>query len=274
MKALPNLAEVLRDTFQTLINQFIEFVPRFLGAIVILIIGIIVARVVAVIVRRVLHRVGFDKIGERLNDISVVKQLKTEIKLSQIVAKVLYYYILLIFIVQATNTLGVQAITEMVASLVGFIPKLIAAAIMLQVGILLADALRQAVVNVCASFKIASGRLLGMIVFVFFLVITLISALAQAGINTELLESSFNLLIGGVIFAFAFGYGLASRDLMANILSSFYSKNKYQEGQTVQIEDVKGQILKIDATSMTLQTGETTTIFPLQTLQTKKIEIY
>ena len=274
MKQLPNLAEVLRNTFQTLITQFQEFIPRLIGTIVILIIGVIVARVIAVIVRRVLNRVGFDKIGERLNNISVVKQLKTEIKLSEIVAKVLYYYIVLIFIVQATNTLGVQAITEMVASLVSFIPKLIAAAIMLQVGILLADTLRQTVINECDSFKIAAGRLLGMIVFVFFLVITLISALAQAGINTELLESSFNLLIGGVIFAFAFGYGLASRYLMANILSSFYLKNKYQEGQTVQIDDVKGQILKMDATFLTMQTGETTTVFPLQTLQTKKIEIY
>jgi len=61
---------------------------------------------------------------------------------------------------------------------------------------------------------------------------------------------------------------------MANILSSFYSKNRYQEGQTVQIDDVKGQILKVDATTMTLQTGATTTVFPLQTLQTKKIEIF
>ena len=274
MKQLPNLAEVLRNTFQTLIDQFIEFVPRILGALVILLIGIAVARLTALVVRRVLSRVGFDKIGERLNEISIVKQLKTEIKLSEIVAKVIYYFILLVFITAATETLGIAAITEMVSSLVNFIPKLIAAAIMLQVGVLLADALRSAVVSVCASFNISSGRLLGMIVFIFFLIVTVISALGQAGINTDLLESSFNLIIGGVIFAFAFGYGLASRDVMANILSSFYSRNKYQEGQTIQIDDVKGQIIKIDTTSLTLQTGMTTTVFPLQSLQTKKVEVF
>jgi len=274
MKQLPNLTEVLRSTFQTLIDQFIQFVPRLLGALVILIIGIAVARLTAFVVRRVLARVGFDKIGERLNEISIIKQLKTEIKLSEIVAKILYYFILLVFITAATETLGVAAITDMVSSLVNFIPKLIAAAIMLQVGVLLADAIKSAVISVCESFKIASGRLLGTIVFVFFLLITLISALGQAGINTELLESSFNLLIGGVIFAFAFGYGIASRDLMANILSAFYTKNKYQEGQTIEIDGVKGQITRIDTTSITLQTDQTTTVFPLQLLQTKKVEIY
>jgi len=149
-----------------------------------------------------------------------------------------------------------------------------AAAIMLQVGVLVADALKKAVVSICQTFKVASGKLLGMIVFYFFLIIIIISALGQAGINTELLESSFNLLIGGIIFAFAVGYGIASRDVMANILSSFYSKDRFKEGQTVQIDDVKGTILSIDNTSLTLRTGDTTTIFPLQTLQSRKIEVF
>jgi len=274
MKQLPELTEVLRSTFQSLIDQFVDFVPRLLFAIVILIIGFSVARLVALIVLRVLGRVGFDKIGNRLNEINVIKQLKTEIKLSEILAKILYYFILLVFIKAATEKLGVAAITEMVASLINFIPKLIAAAIMLQVGILLSDGLRAAVLSVCQSFNIASGRLLSMIVFVFFVVITIISALGQAGINTDLLESSFNLIIGGVIFAFAIGYGIASRDIMANVLSSFYSKNQYKEGQIIQIDDVKGEILKIDNLSLTLRTGDSTTIFPLQTLQMKKVEVF
>lgn len=274
MNQLPELTDIIRNTFQTLINQFVEFVPRLLGAIVILLIGIGFARLVAMIVRRVLGKVGFDKIGNRLNEISIIKQLKTEIKLSEIIAKVLYYFILLVFIKASTEKLGVGAITEMVSSLINFIPKLIAAAIMLQVGVLIADALRGAVINVCQSFNIASGRLLSMIVFIFFLIVTVISALGQAGINTELLESSFNLIIGGVIFAFAIGYGIASRDLMANIISSFYTKNKYKEGQIIQIDDAKGEIIKVDTLSLTLRTGQTTTVIPLQTLQMKKVEVF
>lgn len=274
MNQLPELTEILRSTFQSLINQFVDFVPRLLFAIVILLIGFAVARLTALLVVSVLGRVGFDKIGNRLNEINVIKQLKTEVKLSEILAKVLYYFILLVFIKAATEKLGVAAITEMVASLINFIPKLIAAAIMLQVGVLLSDGLRATVLSVCQSFNIASARLLSMIVFVFFVVITIISALGQAGINTELLESSFNLLIGGVVFAFAIGYGIASRDLVANILSSFYTKNKYTEGQIIQIDDTKGEIIKVDNLSLTLRTGETTTVIPLQVLQAKKVEVF
>lgn len=274
MRQLPNLAEVVRNTFQNLINQFVEFVPRIVGAMLILLIGVGFARLAAFIIRRVLNQVGLDRIGNRLNEISFIKRLKTEIKLSEIIAKILYYYILLMFITASTQTLGVAVISDMVASLVNFIPKLIVAAIMLQVGVLLADALREAVLGLCKSFNISSGRLLSMIVFAFFLIVTVISALGQAGINTELLESSFNLIIGGIIFAFAIGYGSASRDLMANILSSFYTKNKYQEGQIIQIDQVKGKIIKIDSLSLTLRTGDTTTVIPLQALQTKNVELF
>ncbi len=274
MDKLPDLTEILINTFRTLINQFIDFVPKLIGAGVVLLIGVLVARVTSVVIKNVLGRVGFDKIGDKLNEIDFIKQLQTEIKLSELVAKVLYYFILLVFITAATETLGVKAISDMVLSLVNFIPKVIAAAIMLQIGVLVADAMKKAVVSLCQTFKIASGKLLGMIVFFFFLIITIISALGQAGINTELLESSFNLLIGGIIFAFAAGYGYASKDVMANILSSFYSKNKFQEGQTIQIDDVKGVIVKMDNTSITLRTDVATSVFPLQALQSKRVDIF
>ncbi|MBB3838637.1 hypothetical protein FHS57_002643 [Runella defluvii] len=274
MKQLPNLTEILISTLTKLINQFVEFVPRFIFAAFILLIGYAVAKGLAVITSKVLSRVGFDKIGDKLNEVSIVKQLQTEIKLSHIVSKVLYYFIMLGFVTDATRTLGVGAITSLVEKLVNFVPQLIVAAIMLQIGVLVSEAIKNAVVSICKSFNVPSAKLIGSIVFSFFLVITIISALGQAGVNTELLESSFNLLMGGIVLAFAVGYGFASKDILANLLSSFYNKNKYQEGQIIQIDDVKGKIIALDTTSITLETGESKTVFPLQALQSKKVEIF
>jgi hypothetical protein len=274
MKNLPNIAEILRNTFYTLISQFVDFVPRVIGCLVILGIGYLVARGVKILISQILSRVGFDRIGDRLNEIGIIKQLKTEISLSDIVAKVFYYYILLIFLTFAADTLGVDTITNMVLSLVSFIPKLIAGAVMLQIGIMLSDAIKTAVVALCKSFNIASAKLIGYIAFVFFLIITFLTALRQIGIETDMLESSFILIIGGAVSAFAIGYGIASRDVLANIISSFYSRKNYREGQIIQIGDVKGVITKIDNTSITIVNDTSTTIIPLQLFQTKSVEIF
>ena len=274
MNNIPDLQEILTNIITGLINQLVNFIPRLISAIVILILGILVAKLARAVVRTVLAKIGIDRIGEKLNEIDLIRKMNTEIKVSSLLAQILYFFVLLIFATAATEMLGVVALTDLILGITNLIPKLIVAGLMLVVGILVADALKKFVISLCESFNISGGRMLGTIVFSFFLVIILINALGQAGINTELLESSFNLIIGGIIFAFAVGYGIASRDVMANIVSSFYSKNKYKTGQTIQIDDVKGQILAIDSTTLTLQTGLTTTIFPLQALQTKKIEIF
>lgn len=274
MQKIPNITEILINTFNTLINQFIDFVPRLMGCLVILIVGYLVAKGVAVLVKNVLGRVGFDRIGEKLNEISIVKQLKTEIKLSEIIAKVLYYFILLVFLTAATETLGVDAITSMVLSIVNFIPQLIAAAIMLQVGIMLADVIKNTVTGLCKSFNIPSAKLIGNVVFIFFLIITFISALGQIGIETALLESSFNLILGGIVAAFALGYGIASRDVLANMIAAIYSRNKYKVGQVVKLDEVKGTITQLDNVSVTIRNADTTTVFPLQLFQSKKVEIF
>lgn len=274
MNNLPNISEILRNTFNTLISQFVDFVPRVIGCLVILAIGYLVARGVKIVVSQLLARVGFDRIGDRLNEIGIIKQLQTEIKLSDIVAKILYYYILLIFLTFAADTLGVDTITNMVLSLVTFIPKLIAGAVMLQIGVMLSDAIKTAITALCKSFNISSAKLIGNIAFIFFLIITLITALGQIGIETALLESSFLLIIGGVVIAFGLGYGIASKDVLANIISSFYSRKNYREGQIIKIDDVKGMITKIDNTSVTIVNDNATTIIPLQLFQTRQVEIF
>jgi small-conductance mechanosensitive channel len=101
-----------------------------------------------------------------------------------------------------------------------------------------------------------------------------IQSVAQVGINTSLLESSFNLLVGGIIFAFAIGYGFASKEILLNIISSFYSRNRYKEGQVIEIDGIKGEIIAIDNTTITLKTIDSKTIFPLQVLQSKKVIVF
>ncbi|GAB3642992.1 mechanosensitive ion channel family protein [Spirosoma arcticum] len=274
MNNLPNLQEILTNIVTGLINQLVNFIPRLITALVILIVGLLIAKLIRTIIKTVLSKIGVDKVGEKLNEIDFVKKLNTDIKISSILAQVIYFFIALVFATAAAEMLGVAALTDLMLGITNLIPKLIVAGVMLIVGLFISEGLKQFVISICNSFNISAGRMLGTLVFFFFLIISLINALRQAGLNTGLLESSFNLIIGGVIFAFAVGYGIASRDVMANMLSSFYSKNKYQEGQTIQIDDTKGQILKIDSTSLTLQTGETTTVFPLQVLQTKKVEVF
>ena len=274
MNKLPNLKEILIDTFSKLIEQFSTFTSNFISAIVILLIGWIIAKTASIVIKNVLSRVGVDKIGDKIKDIEAIKKFNLDFKLSNIVAWIVYVFIMLFLSVSAADKLGVPAISNMFLMLVNFIPKVIVAGVMTLIGLFLSDLARNFVVALCKSFNIASGKLIGMGIFFFLLFITVILALGQAGINTALLESSFNIIVGGMVLAFSIGYGFASKEILLNILSSFYSKNKFVEGQIIEILEVKGKILKIDNTSIVIETAGGQTIFPLKVLQSEKVTLF
>lgn len=271
---MESLGNIIMDTFQKLGEQFSEFTSNFIGATVILIIGWLAAKLAASILDKVLAKIGIDKVGEKLQDIDAIKKLQIDIKLSKIISKVVYFFVFLIFIITAADKLGVPAISNLFGMIVEFIPNVITAAILMILGLLLSDAVRKFVEALCKSFNIASGKLIGMGVFAFLFLITVITALGQSGVNTELLESSFNILIAGIVLAFSIGYGLASKEILHNIVSSFYSKHKYHEGQTIEINGVKGVIKSIDSTTITLETSDAITNFPLKVLQSDKVIVY
>lgn len=274
LKALPNLKDIVVKTFEKLIENFSQFTVNFINSLVIILIGWLVAKLASIILKNVFSKVGIDRIGEKINDIDAIKKLNVDFKLSLVVSKIVYYFIFLFFLVEAAATLGVPAISNMFEMIVEFIPKVIAAAIMILAGLLLAEAIKKFVINLCLSFNIASGRLIGLGVFFFLVIIVIIAALGQAGINTTLLESSFNIFIAGIILAFSIGYGFASKEILINIISSFYSKGKYKEGQTIEIKGIKGIIKSIDNTTIVIQNGDTEAVFPLKVLQSETIIIH
>ncbi len=268
-----NITEILENTFRQLIDQLTIFLPNLIKALILLLVGVLLAKIIRFIMIKVLEKSGVDKLGESLNKISVIKNFG-ELKISKVSSQIVYFYILMIFITSSSEVLGLKVLTDMVQSMAALIPKLIVAAIMLLIGIYVAEALKEIIVKVCKSLNIASGRLIGNIIFGFFLIISLIASLKQAQIETSLLESSFNIIIAGVIFAFALGYGISSKDVLSNIISSFYSKEKYKEGQTISINGTKGTITAIDTTSITLLTPENKVVFPFSVLQTEKVVFF
>jgi hypothetical protein len=271
---LPDLKGVLINTLESFISKFIEFVPNVVVAMVVIIAGVLIGKILSKVVDKVLTQIGFNKLGDKINEIEAIKKFDLDIKLSKVVGKLLYYFVLLVFIIAAADTLGVPAISNMVLLLVEFIPKIISAAIMVLAGVLLADMLRKFVADLCASFNVSSGKLISSAVFFFVLIIVVIASLAQAGINTSLLEFTFSVLVGGIILAFSIGYGFASKEILLNILSSFYSKNKYRIGQTIEIDGVKGEVIDVDNTTISLKTSDQVTILPLRLLQTHKVVVY
>ncbi len=265
--------EQLKTTLAEQSGMFIATLPRALGALLLIIVGRWVSKFFARVTRKVLEKIGIDKLAAKLNEVDLFNKSKIELVPSKIVSKIVYYLLFFIVILMATDVLGMQAITDMMNNILSYIPSLVSAMAVFFVGILLADFLKRIIQTTCESLGIPAASLISNVVFYFLFLNVAMITLSQARVQTSFIEENLSILLGGVVLAFAIGYGFASRPVMANLLAAFYNKGKVQIGDTIVIDGTEGEIVAMDNSTFTVQSGEIKTIIPLHKLSTEKYQI-
>jgi len=274
MNILLDLKDAVVGAIRETGSQIEEFFPSIIGAIVVLIIGWIIASVAAKILKKVIGKIGLDKVADKLNTIDVMEKANIKLIPSVIIPKIVYFFLLFMFISIAAKTLNWDPLTNQIQGLLNYIPILLSAVLLLIIGLLIANFLKTIVIKACDSFGISSSRLIGGFVFIVVFVIIAISALSQAKIDTSLLNTNFTLIMGGIVLAFAVAYGVAARNILTNLLSSFYTKKRYRIGQSIKVNDISGEIVDLDNTSITLKDHDKKVVIPMQTLINENVEIY
>jgi Conserved TM helix/Mechanosensitive ion channel len=231
------------------------------------------AKFISKLVERLLKAVNIDTLAEKLSDIDIIQDNNVTIKPSIIVSQIVYYMLLLIFLIMATDILQMPVVSQLIKDLISYIPSLITALLLVIIGLVIANVLKNIVVSVCKSIGIPSSNLVGNFIFYFVFLTALITALSQAKIDTDFIKNNISILLGGGVAAFAIGYGLASKDMMSNFLASFYSRRHFNVGDTVKIGETIGKIVYADNSCVKIQSVEKLVIIPLHKLMTQDVEI-
>ncbi len=278
MLYLFSLSEIWKKISEGVVNQFVSGlsagIPTLVVALLIFLIGWSAARLIRRLLTKLLKTVGVDRFAEQLNDIDMLQNSGTRIQLSSVIAQSVYVVLMLIVTIATTDVLNVAVISQMMRDLFNYLPSLFTAALILVLGLFLADLLRKVALTTAQSLGMPSAKMMASIVFYFIFISVAISALGQAQLNTGFISSNLTVIIGAIALAFAVGYGLASRDLVANYLAGQYNNNKVRVGDDVRIAGVRGKVVLIDATTMVLQTTDRAIVVPLSKMTTERIEIF
>ncbi|MDY7031040.1 MAG: mechanosensitive ion channel [Thermodesulfobacteriota bacterium] len=249
--------------FSQLKKSIIEFLPHLFGAVVILILGFVAARLVRTLVARLIDNVyrliPNKKIKDRVN------QSLLERPISKVLSSILYWILIVFFVTAATETLGLPVVTTWLSGLTGYLPRVLTAVLIGFVGFIGGIIARDFITTAAASAGITYGNILGRTVQVTLLLITIIIGFEQIGIDMTLLMSLIMILTSALLFGSALAFGLGARTSVSNILASFYLQKTYQIGQTIKINETKGQIDQITPTAVILDSAEGTIMVPAKT---------
>jgi Conserved TM helix len=199
-------------------DEFFAWLPKLVGALVILVIGYVVARIVAKLVRRAAAATGADRVLASGRAATLRHQYAPSLHPSGAIARIVFWFVSGSAILLAISTRGIEGLQNAVASVVAYLPNVIAALLILLAAVAVAGA-----VGGLAS-RLAGGTLLGKLVqtVVPTLVITiaLFMALVQLKIATQIVVATYVLVLGAIALGFALAFGLGGRDVARQMLQS------------------------------------------------------
>jgi hypothetical protein len=193
--------------------------PALIGALIILIIGFIIAKVLQGVVTRVLQSMGFEGWMESGGVKQFFERSQTTQTHLSILGKLVFWLVFFIAITMAVDTLGISAISDVLAQFIAYIPQIIAAVLILVLATLLANFVAGIVRGATGSDVAGSIAQYGIIVFAAF------AALTQLGIAPELIAPTFLILLGAVALAAAIAFGLGGQGVARQIVEDGYQKS-------------------------------------------------
>lgn len=161
------------------------FIPKLLAFLVILLIGWLVAKAVEKILDKVLERVGFDRWVERGGIKRALANSKYDA--SSILGRIVYYAILLFTLSVAFGVFGPNPISDYLGAVIGYLPKLFAAILILVIAAAVAAAVKGLIENTLGG--LSYGKVLANAASVLILVIGVVAALNELQIATAVVNA-------------------------------------------------------------------------------------
>ncbi len=251
---MPFNPEFWTQTLNDVVAGILVWLPNLGGALLWLLIGWIVARIIQFAISGIFRRVGLDRLAEHVGFARILADAGFDPSGSNLLARIVYWLVLLVFVVAAAESLGLSGVVATLSGFVGYLPSVIAAALILLLGSLIARVVGDAVGALANQTGVGSGPALGQAVRYILLAVVAILALEQLGVQTTLLVVAAAALIGATALSLALAFGIGSREVARNIMAGFHAKDAFSLGQSLNVRGYTGRLVNIGPVKAVLET--------------------
>jgi hypothetical protein len=207
MAELDNATAVLRDTFITEAQnagmEVVAILPGLLIAIIVFILGWVVAVLISRLFAGFLRVV---KLEDFLKEHKVEDSLGT-IKISNVLVKILKYFIILMVLQKAISLVELGTISVFLYSMLVYAPVFIGALLIALLAFILGEYVKEVIIELQAKSPMVRFMARGTKLVIIFIGVTM--ALATAGFDTSLISNIFIVVLQALVFGIALGVGIA-----------------------------------------------------------------
>ncbi|HWG55361.1 MAG TPA: hypothetical protein VNT58_02435 [Gaiellaceae bacterium] len=225
---------------------FFAWLPALIGALAILVIGYFVAKMVGKLVSRLLNRAGLDRTLHGGAGGNFIQKITSSP--SRLIGSIAFWAIMLGTISLAVSVLGIEALTNFVASIYAYLPNVLAALVIFLVASAISAGVAALVTR--AMGDTALGKIVATAAPILVMTIATFMILDQLMIAESIVTITYAGLIGAIALGSALAFGLGGRDVAREMLQGAYQKGQENKEQFKQDLDQGMSRAKDEAQSM------------------------
>lgn len=218
MNQIQTWGEAISFSLIDLWVRFINFLPTLIGALLVFLLGLVVASVLGKVIERIIRTIKIDQAVEHMSISEKIREHGINISISTFLGKVVQWFLVLVFLMAATDILGLSQVTSFLNSIVVYLPNVIVATIILTIAFLLGNLVFIVVRSSTRAAGVMSATLLATIVKWSIIVFGILAALIQLGIAVSLVNTIFIGLVAAISLAAGLAFGLGGKEEAALIL--------------------------------------------------------
>ena len=213
--------EILLTSLQNVWAGVISFLPSFIGALILIIVGLIVASGLRAIVERIISALRIDTLLKRTGLTPFFERDGLQINSGKFLGLLVYWFLVVVFVLAVTDILGLYGVSLFLRDVISYIPNIIVAVLIMLVALLVANFLKSIVRASVTSAKLHNPKFLGSLVWWVIVVFGFLAALIQIGIAATILNTLVTGLIAMLAIAGGIAFGLGGKDYAASLLEKF-----------------------------------------------------
>ena len=206
-------SDVLTVSFQNLWVGVINFVPNLVIAIIILLIGWLIGALLGRAVWQVFKSLRIDEALRRAGLESVLRRGGVDLDSGAFVGALVKWFVIVIFLVAAFDVLGLSQVNFFLQDVViGYIPRVLAAALVLLAAGVIGDVIGRVVVTAARTAEVSSAHFAGALARWAVWVFGILVALSHLGIASAFSQTLFTGVVIAVSLALGLSFGLGGQE--------------------------------------------------------------
>lgn len=222
--------ETLTTSFQNLWVGVLGFVPNLIIAILIIIIGWLVGALIGRVVSQIIRSLKVDEALRKAGAEDALARGGIMLNAGHFLGGLVKWFIIVVFVVAAFDILNLDQVNAFLEGVVlGYLPRVIIAVLMLLVSAVIADVMQRVVVTSARAAEIRSARFLGSVTKWAIWIFGILIALETLNIASSFIQTIFTGFVVALSLAVGLAFGLGGQETAARILDRVRSEISHKE---------------------------------------------